>query len=157
MFTDCLLPPSVRPSNTLGMRGRLQETEANGETWGESPPPSIFSVRPGTYLERKGKSKGPGAFKIVITESSHLLLTGAPGEIKRSRDLRGGRWSWTLNYAQKRSWAGLSKLDVFCFELSKLFVNSGATDIVLVTVQHSSWKSNCAVHKSLGNGEGTPP
>ena len=28
--------------------------------------------------------------------------------------------------------AGLSKLDVFCFELSKLFVNSGATDIVLV-------------------------
>ena len=24
-------------------------------------------------------------------------------------------------------------------------------------VQHSSWKSNCAVHKSLGNGEGTPP
>ena len=35
--------------------------------------------------------------------------------------------------------AGLSKLDVFfCFELSKLFVNSSATDIVLVTVQHSS-------------------
>ena len=26
-----------------------------------------------------------------------------PGEIKRSRDLRGGRWSWTLNLAQKRS------------------------------------------------------
>ena len=25
------------------------------------------------------------------------------------------------------------------------------------SVQHSSWKSNCAVHKSLGNGEGTPP
>ena len=35
--------------------------------------------------------------------------------------------------------AGLSKLDVFCFELSKLFVNSGATDIVLSDfVQHSS-------------------
>ena len=30
------------------------------------------------------------------------------------------------------------ELGVFCFELSKLFVNSGATDIVLVTVQHSS-------------------
>ena len=29
-----------------------------------------------------------------------------PGEIKRSRDLRGGRWSWTLNYAQKRSCVG---------------------------------------------------
>ena len=26
-----------------------------------------------------------------------------PGEIKRSRDLRGGRWSWTLKLAQKRS------------------------------------------------------
>ena len=29
-----------------------------------------------------------------------------PGEIKRSRDLRGGRWSWTLTFAQKRSWVG---------------------------------------------------
>ena len=26
-----------------------------------------------------------------------------PGEIKRSRDLRGGRWSWTFKLAQKRS------------------------------------------------------
>ena len=25
---------------------------------------------------------------------------------KRSRDLRGGRWSWTLTFAQKRSWVG---------------------------------------------------
>ena len=33
-----------------------------------------------------------------------------------------------------------------------------ATDIVFVTLpMHSSWNSNCAVHKSLGNGEGTPP
>ena len=29
-----------------------------------------------------------------------------PGEIKRSRDLRGGRWSWTFKLAQKRSWVG---------------------------------------------------
>ena len=51
-----------------------------------------------------------------------------PGEIKRSRDLRGGRWSWTLNLA------GLLLL-----ELSKLFVNSGATDVVFVTLpKHSS-------------------
>ena len=42
--------------------------------------------------------------------------------------------------------------------MSKLFVNSGATDIVFVTLpKHSSSNSNCAVHKSLGNGEGTPP
>ena len=26
-----------------------------------------------------------------------------PGEIKKSRDRRGGRWSWTLNFAQKRT------------------------------------------------------
>ena len=32
-----------------------------------------------------------------------LAITGVPGEIKRSRDLRGGRWSWTLTFAQKRS------------------------------------------------------
>ena len=29
-----------------------------------------------------------------------------PGEIKRSRDLRGGRWSWTLTFAQKRTRVG---------------------------------------------------
>jgi len=35
--------------------------------------------------------------------------------------------------------AGLSKLDLFCFELSKLFVNRSATDIVFVTLfKHSS-------------------
>ena len=26
-----------------------------------------------------------------------------PDEIERSRDLRGGRWSWTFKLAQKRS------------------------------------------------------
>ena len=34
--------------------------------------------------------------------------------------------------------AGLGKLDVFCFELSKMFVNSGATDIVLVTLSSTA-------------------
>ena len=29
-----------------------------------------------------------------------------PGEIKRSRDLRGRRWSWTFKLSQKRSWVG---------------------------------------------------
>ena len=33
---------------------------------------------------------------------------------------------------------GLSKLDLFCFELSKLFVNSSATDIVLVTLSSTA-------------------
>ena len=30
--------------------------------------------------------------------------------------------------------------------LHQLFPNSGATDIVFVTVLHSSWDSNCVVH-----------
>ena len=74
----------------------------------------------------------------LINDQRSSRFVRVPGEIKRSRNLRGGRWSWTLTFAQKRSWvgrwSGLSKLDVFCFELSKLFVNSGATDIVLVTL-----------------------
>ena len=53
---------------------------------------------------------------------------------------------------------GLSKLDVFCFELSKLFVNSGATDIALVTLSSTAVERAIArCNKSLGNGEGTPP
>ena len=36
------------------------------------------------------------------------------------------------------SGAGLSKLDIFCFELSKLFINSSATDIVLVTLSSTA-------------------
>ena len=32
----------------------------------------------------------------------------------------------------------MSKLDVFCFELSKLFVNSSATDIVLVILSSTA-------------------
>ena len=46
---------------------------------------------------------------------------------------------------------------VFCFELSKLFVNSSATDIVLVTLSSTAVETAIAVHKSLGNGERTPP
>ena len=33
----------------------------------------------------------------------NVFLLRVPGEIKRSRDLRGGSWSWTLKFAQKRS------------------------------------------------------
>ena len=31
---------------------------------------------------------------------------GSRRDQKIKRDLRGGRWSWTLNFAQKRSWVG---------------------------------------------------
>jgi len=39
-------------------------------------------------------------------QKSNAIIYRVPGEIKRSRDLRGGRWSWTLKLAQKRSWVG---------------------------------------------------
>ena len=47
-------------------------------------------------------SHGIGTIKTVVWIFSYRV----PGEIKRSRDLRGGRWSWTLTFAQKRSWVG---------------------------------------------------
>ena len=37
--------------------------------------------------------------KAIQSQSTNRV----PGEIKRSRDFRGGRWSWTLKFAQKRS------------------------------------------------------
>ena len=39
----------------------------------------------------------------VISDDVVTRKVRVPGEIKRSRDLRGGRWSWTLTFAQKRS------------------------------------------------------
>ena len=45
---------------------------------------------------------------------------------------------------EKGGGAGLSKLDVFCFELSKLFVNSGATNIVLVTLSSTAVETSIA-------------
>ena len=42
----------------------------------------------------------------IVQELNVRVEVRVPGEIKRSRDLRGGRWSWTLKFAQKRSWVG---------------------------------------------------
>ena len=86
-----------------------------------------------------------------------------PGEIgKRSRDLRGGRWSWTLNFAQKRSWVGrwswAEQVGRLLLRVVQVVRQQRCNGRCLSdSVQHSSWNSNCAVHKSLGNGEGTPP
>ena len=41
--------------------------------------------------------------KHIVGRVGQGGLIRVPGEIKRSRDLRGGRWSWTLTFAQKRS------------------------------------------------------
>ena len=51
--------------------------------------------------------------------------------------------------------AGLSKLDVFGFEFSKLFVNSGATDIVLVILSSTAVEraiAQCTSHWAMARG-----
>ena len=83
-------------------------------------------------------------FLIIIiimmkTEKKKLLTTPAPD------------WTHTVTSNNSRT-----------FKRHGLLLsphNSGATGHCLSdSVQHSSWKSNCAVHKSLGgNGEGTAP
>ena len=72
----------------------------------------------------------------------------SPGEIKR-REV-----SWTLKkkLAQKRSRAGrwLWAKERVGLLLLQLFSNGGATDIVFVTVLHSSWDSNCVMLCDVG-------
>ena len=109
-------------------------------------------------------------FFIFYAQSDMTVISGrgwsgetrVPGEIKRSRDLRGGRWSWTLTFAQKRSWVGrwswAEQVGRLLLRVVQVVHQQRCNGHCLSdTVQHSSWKSNCAVHKSLGNGEGTPP
>ena len=100
--------------------------------------------------------------RSIKVSSFELYKFRVPGEIKRSRDLRGGRWSWTLTFAQKRSWVGrwswaeqVGRLLLRVFQVVRQQRCNG--HCLCGSVQHSSWNSNCAVHRSLGNGEGTPP
>ena len=53
---------------------------------------------------------------------------------------QGSRRSKDQEILEEGGGAGLSKLDLFCFELSKLFVSSSATVIVFVTVQAQQLK-----------------
>ena len=106
---------------------------------------------------------------LSLDPESNALTTGlchlmgrAPGKIKRSRDLRGGRWSWTLTFAQKRSWVGrwswAEQVGRLLLRVVQVVHQQRCNRHCLSdSVLHSSWKSNCTVHKSLGNGEGTPP
>ena len=91
---------------------------------------------------------------------------GLPEEVRQKLDFylriqarsREGRWYWTLKRAQersRRSWVQKGGLLLLQF-----FLNSCATDIVLVTAPHSSWDSNCAVHSlptSCSGGGPRPP
>ena len=97
---------------------------------------------------------------LLLRRFTHV--TRVPGEIKRSRDLRGGRWSWTLTFAQKRSWVGrwswAEQVGRLLLRVVQVVHQQRCNRHRLSdSVQHSSWNSNCAVRKSLGNGEGSTP
>ena len=51
-------------------------------------------------------SPTPTPTPFLINPNDVVGLCKVPGEIKRSRDLRGGRWSWTFKLAPKRSRVG---------------------------------------------------
>ena len=115
---------------------------------------NIIDLPEETGVERRGARRLKGRERAIVNR--------APGEIKRSRDLRGGRWSWTLTFAQKRSWVGrwswAEQVGRLLLRVVQVVHQQRCNGHCLSdSVQHSSWKSNCAVHKSLGNGEGTPP
>jgi len=75
----------------------------------------------------------------------------------RSRDGRCRSWT-RLKFAQKRSWVwrwswAEQQLDVFCFKLFKLFVNSGATDIVLWLCPAQQFTiAQCTSHWAMARG-----
>ena len=87
-------------------------------------PPRPFRVQ----CESRGGRPGLSCFTQGSRRDQKIFEEGGgagPSQLPRRDHKYGGG-------------AGLSKLDVFCFELSELFVNSGATDIVLVTLSSTA-------------------
>ena len=58
----------------------------------------ILSLFP--HLHTPLPSFSPSLISLMVSVDVTLRV---PGDIKRSRDRRGGRWSWTLKFAQKKS------------------------------------------------------
>ena len=84
-----------------------------------------------------GPCRKPEEVSHKLTGSS--LVTYSRGFQAKSKE-GGGAGPSTLPRRdhEQGGGAGLSKLDAFSFELSKLFVNSGATDIVLVILSSTA-------------------
>ena len=95
---------------------------------------------------------------VDVKHHVYLLwfLSKVPGEIKRSRDLRGGRWSWTFKFALKRwvgRWSWAEQVGRLLLRVVHVVHKQRCNGHCLSdSVQHSSWNSSCAVHKSLGRG-----
>ena len=78
-------------------------------TWGHSLWARSRRVTAGHEVDPAPCSVNCGPWSrgwLLINHSLSPRPLKVPGEIKRSRDLRGGRWSWTFKLAQKRSWVG---------------------------------------------------
>ena len=143
-------------------RNSKQTTCLCRETGGKGTLPAqhtTFNTLDNWAIKPQPNQKGKGPERKGYRVMARNMYTGFQA---RSRDLRGGRWSWTLTFAQKRSWVGrwswaeqVGRLLLWVVQVVRQQRCNG--HCLSDSVQHSSWKSNCAVHKSLGNGEGTPP
>ena len=98
-----------------------------------------------------------------VWRAARRRQTGFQARSKDQEILEEGGGAGPLTFAQKRSWGrevelGLSKFGHLLLWVVQVVRQQRCNGHCLSdSVQHSSWKSNCAVHKSLGNGEGTPP
>ena len=89
------------------------------------------------------------------------------GFLKRSRDLRGGRWSWTLKFAHKRSWVGrwswAEQVGPLLLRVVQVVRQQQCNGHCLCdSVQHSSWRqqlrnAQVAGQWRLGNTAGQLP
>ena len=100
-------PPGLPSTAHLSLLGGLPPHHHTVISFAPPPPPIHHPTTTPVYAQALKK-------KILYTSVVALLSTvkeatpivqelRVPGEIERSRDLRGGRWSWTLTFAQKRS------------------------------------------------------
>ena len=93
-FVDRVKEPGLHETVTTNLRNLRLPTVSPSPT-GE---PGLHDVRPRC-------SPRPQLLTTTVStrRSSRQLQARVPGEIKRSRDLRVGRWSWTLKLARRRS------------------------------------------------------
>ena len=89
----------------------------------------------------------PSAWRRYIKERERWFHRGSRRD-QKIRDLRGGRWSWTLTFAQKRSWVGrwswAEQVGRLLLRVVQVVRQQRCNGHCLSgSVQHSSWKSNC--------------
>ena len=114
----------VHGNPKAGQDGQPRTATSTLSHWHSSWPLPAAGHGPATYVGQLGGSRRSAILSVThwhdVLGTQVLLVRCArrwylkeelyrtrlhrvPGEIKRSRDLRGGRWSWTLTFAQKRS------------------------------------------------------